>query len=750
MALPKPFVPLLLCLSASFLISCLHVYGSDELTVYIVHVKRPEDVTFSVTEQWSDWYSSLLNSASEAFELAPEEDAFNVAASRIVYSYRNVITGFCARLGQREVEAMSKLDWFLHAYPSPVYHPLTTHTPEFLGLSQPSHSVWNATNMGEGIIIGILDTGITPGHPSFDDDGMPPPPAKWKGRCDLNASACNNKLIGARSFVNYDKVTRRSTVTPVDDEGHGSHTASTAAGAFVTNASAYGNARVVTASGMAPRAHVAVYKVCNEDACHGYDILAAMDAAVDDGVDVISLSLGGPSAPFHSNPVAQGGFKAVNKGVFVSCSAGNTGPNRGTVTNDAPWLLTVGASTTDRSFSSIVKLGDGQELDGESLSQPRDLEPEMLPLVYPGHTTGNENSSFCLSGSLDGVDVHGKIVVCDDGGNGRAEKDDVVKSAGGSGMIIVNNPDFAYSTLVEPHVLRTSNVPYADGLKIKAYISTTSAPTATIVFKGTVMHKPHSPAMASFSSRGPSQITPGILKPDITGPGVNILAAWTSAFEVFSGTSMSCPHLSGIAALIKKAHPHWSPAAIKSAIMTTAYAIDINRGPILDERHVPADLFAVGAGHVDPPKAMDPGLVYDLTPQDYIPYLCGLYANYHVRAIVGGPVNCSSVKSISEAELNYPSISVKLPANHSTPVSYTRTVTNVGEPRSTYRAMVDVPEGVSARVDPTTLSFEKVDVMKSFSITFRRTRSRQGAVEGQLRWVSTKHVVRSPISIILE
>ncbi|URD78606.1 subtilisin-like protease [Musa troglodytarum] len=664
------------------------------------------------------------------------------------------MTGFSARLTDKEVEAMSKLDWFLHAYPSRVYRPLTTHTPMFLGLRYGGHNVWNATNMGEGIIIGVLDTGVTPGHPSYDDHDMPPAPAKWKGRCDLNAtakwngrcdlnaSACNNKLIGARSFVNYDKVTRRSTATPVDDEGHGTHTASTAAGAFVTNASAYGNARAITASGMAPRAHIAVYKVCNEDTCHGYDILAAMDAAVDDGVDVISLSLGGPSADFHSNPVAQGGFKAINKGVFVSCSAGNTGPNRGTVTNDAPWLLTVGASTTDRSFLSTVKLGDGQELDGESLSQPRDFESKMLPLVYPGHATG---------GSLDGVDVHGKIVVCDDGGNGKAEKDDVVKSAGGSGMIIVNSPDFAYSTLVEPHLLRTSNVPYADGLKIKAYINTTSAPTATIIFKGTVMHTPHSPAMASFSSRGPSQITPGILKPDITGPGVNILAAWTSAFEVFSGTSMSCPHLSGVAALIKKAHPDWSPAAIKSAIMTTAYATDNSRGPILDERRLPADLFAVGAGHVDPPKAMDPGLVYDLTPQDYIPYLCGLYANNHVRAIVGGPVNCSSVKSISEAELNYPSISVKLPAIHSTPVSYTRTVTNVGAPRSTYRAMVDVPEGVSARVDPTTLSFEKVDEKKSFSITFRRRGGRrQGAVEGQLRWVSTKHVVRSPISIILE
>ncbi|URD78611.1 subtilisin-like protease [Musa troglodytarum] len=496
-------------------------------------------------------------------------------------------------------------------------------------------------------------SGVTPGHPSYDDHDMPPAPAKWKGRCDLNATVCNNKLIGAMSFIDYNNVTRRSTHEPIDYDGHGTHTSTTAAGAFVKGANANGNAKGV-ASGMAPRAHIAAYKVCYGDECQGHDILAGMDAAVDDGVDVLSLSLGGDSEP-------QGGFNAINRGVFVSCSAGNSGPDHSTLSNDAPWLLTVGASTMDRSLLATVKLGDGQEFDGETLYQPHDFGSKMLPLMYPN---ANEQSSLCVSGSLDRFD---------------------------------------------------------------------------------------SPAMASFSSRGPSQITPGILKPDITGPGVNILAAWTSAFEVFSGTSMSCPHLSGVAALIKKAHPDWSPAAIKSAIMTTAYATDNSRGPILDERRLPADLFAVGAGHVDPPKAMDPGLVYDLTPQDYIPYLCGLYANNHVRAIVGGPVNCSSVKSISEAELNYPSISVKLPAIHSTPVSYTRTVTNVGAPRSTYRAMVDVPEGVSARVDPTTLSFEKVDEKKSFSITFRRRGGRrQGAVEGQLRWVSTKHVVRSPISIILE
>ncbi|URD82753.1 subtilisin-like protease [Musa troglodytarum] len=564
------------------------------------------------------------------------------------------MTGFAARLTPREVEALSTMDWFLHAYPSRVYRLQTTHTPEFLGLRLPSHGMWNESNMGEGIIIGLLDTGVTPGHPSYDDHGMPPPPAKWKGRCDLNASACNNKLIGARSFISYDGRKRRSASTPVDEDGHGTHTSSTAAGAFVKRANVNGFAPGV-AAGMAPRAHIAAYKVCHEDSCMGHDMLAALDAAVDDGVDVISFSIA-------ADPIAQGTFNAISKGVFISCSAGNEGPDPGLVNNDAPWLLTVGASTTDRVFLASVKLGNGRKLDGESLHRPLSFKPKMLPLVYPGFVT------------------------------------------------------------------------------------------ATIINHGTAMHRPHSPDVASFSSRGPSQITPGILKPDIIGPGVNILAGWNSqAFALLSGTSMSCPHLSGIAALIKKAHPGWSPAAIKSAIMTTASVTDNTGGPILDEQHRPADLFAVGAGHVNARQAIDPGLVYDLTPEDYVPYLCGLgYNDSAVSALTRKPVRCSSLKSISQGELNYPSISVTLQANSWKSVSYTRTVTNVGKPTSIYAVKVDMPKGVSASVTPTTLSFEKVNQKKSFSISFRRSGGRSGRVGGQLRWVSRKHVVRSPISIRLK
>ncbi|XP_042404905.1 subtilisin-like protease 4 [Zingiber officinale] len=732
-------------LFVSFLFYCGGGAASDqERKAYIIHVEVPSGVS---SHDFGD-YSLLLKSVAGTLEI--EEDD---AASRVIHSYRNVMTGFSAMLTEREVAAISKVDWLLRAVPSLVYRPLTTHSPLFLGLRHRTHSVWNATNMGEGVIIGVLDSGVTPGHPSYSGRGMPPPPAKWKGRCDFgNASSsakkfCNNKLIGARSFISYKG--SASMDSPIDKDGHGTHTSSTAAGAFVKGANVYGEARGL-AAGMAPRAHLAIYKVCSEDECQGQDILAGMDAAVEDGVDVLSLSLGGDPRPFYLDPIAIGGFNAMTRGVFVSCSAGNSGPSNSTVSNDAPWLLTVAASTMDREFLATVKLGDGSEFRGESIYQPQGFSSKKYPLVFPGGA-----STLCLKGSLDGIDVKGKIVLCDRGVNGRIEKGEVVKQAGGVGMVLVNQPQDGYSTLADVHALPASHIPYAYGLKIKAYINSSSNPTATIVFNGTITHAPRSPAITSFSSRGPSQITPGILKPDITGPGVSVLAAWnTQKFNVISGTSMSCPHLSGIAALIKKVHPDWSPAAIKSAIMTTAYVKDNTNNSISDERNLPADLFAVGSGHVKPLKVLNPGLIYDISPEDYYSYLCGLgYSDSDVRVIVHRNINCSSIKNIPEGELNYPSITVRLPANQTRTVTFTRTVTNVGEATATYYAKLDVPDVVSASVVPRMLTFEKVKAKKSFRISFQR--SHQGAstpaVEGQLRWVSpTRRVVRSPISIILE
>ncbi|CAI9764701.1 unnamed protein product [Fraxinus pennsylvanica] len=232
--------------------------------------------------------------------------------------------------------------------------------------------------------------------------------------------------------------------------------------------------------------------------------------------------------------------------------------------------------------------------------------------------------------------------------------------------------------------------------------------------------------VAYFSSRGPSRASPGILKPDIIGPGMNILAAWPFSveniinakytFNIFSETSMSCPHLCGIAALLKSAHPDWSPAAIKSAMMTTAHIVNLNNAPIEDERFLPVDIFAVGSGHVNPSKANDPGLIYDIEPGDYIPYLCGLkYTNRQMSMILQRKVNCSDESSILEGELNYPSFLIVFGLSNQT---YTRIVTNVGEANASYTVDILPPHGVNVVVNPRSLQFSELNQKLKFEVTF--------------------------------
>ncbi|OUZ99470.1 Peptidase S8/S53 domain [Macleaya cordata] len=714
------------------------------LRTYIVHVAQPEVTAFAARSDREDWYKSFL----------PTTIASSTSESqRMVYSYHNVISGFAARLTEEEVKAMAKKDGFISAQPDRISRLHTTHTPNFLGLHQ-NFGVWKESNFGKGVIIGVLDTGVFPSHPSFNDEGIPPPPAKWKGKCQFGASECNNKLIGAKSFNNGAKA-----VPPLDDDGHGTHTASTAAGRFVQNVNVLGNANG-TAAGMAPYAHLAIYKVCFGEDCANSDILAGLDSAVEDGVDVLSLSLGSDSVPFHMDNIAVGSFGAIQKGIFVSCSAGNSGPLDSTLSNEAPWILTVGASTIDRTIVATAKLGNGEELDGESLFQPADFSSyTFLPLIYAG-ADGKPDSKFCGEGALNGTDVKGKVVLCERGnGVGRIAKGEEVKNAGGAAMILMNQETDGFSTEADAHVLPATHLSFASGLKIKNYINSTSSPVATIIFKGTFISKSSAPAVSSFSSRGPSRASPGILKPDIIGPGVSILAAWPFpldnntnsdlTFNIISGTSMSCPHLSGIAALLKSSHPDWSPAAIKSAIMTTADDLNLEGKLIVDQNLNIANLFATGSGHVNPSKANDPGLVYDIQPDDYIPYLCGLgYTDNQVGIIAHRAIKCSDYTSITEGELNYPSFSVTLGQSQ----TFTRTVTNVGEAYSSYGVEIVKPDGVSVSVNPDMLYFTKVNQKLTYSVTFSRDQYANDASfsEGFIQWVSSKYLVRSPISVVFQ
>ncbi|KAM3271023.1 subtilisin-like protease [Capsicum chacoense] len=719
----------------------------SDLETYIVQVESPESQisTQSSRTDLERWYKSFLpNTIATA---SPEEKA------RLIYSYHNVIIGFAARLSAKQVKEMEKKPGFKSAWSQRILSLHTTHTPSFLGLQQ-NVGLWKDANYGKGVIIGVLDTGITPDHPSFSDEGMPPPPAKWKGKCESNFTAkCNKKIIGARVFPT-------SSDSPIDENGHGTHTASTAAGRFVKGANVYGNANG-TAVGIAPLAHVAIYKVCQPFGCADSDILAAMDAAIDDGVDILSLSLGGGSKAFYNDPIALGAFSAAKRGILVSCSASNNGPYDSTLSNEAPWILTVGASTLDRKLKATVKLGNQKVFEGESTFHPKGHNSAFYPLFDPSLNATDFDSPYCGTGTLNDPEIKGKIVLCMEGGGySRIEKGQAVKDAGGVGMILYTIADYGATKFADAHVLPALYISYKDGMEILDYMNTTSKPIARIAFQGTIIGDKDAPVVAAFSSRGPNLASPGILKPDIIGPGANILAAWPtsvdnkpnakSTFNIISGTSMSCPHLSGVAALLKSTHPTWSPAAIKSAIMTTANTVNLANDPILDERLLPASIFAVGAGHVNPSRANDPGLVYDTQFKDYLPYLCGLnYTNRQVGNLLQHKVDCKEVKRIPEGQLNYPSFSITL---EETSQMYTRTVTNVGEAKSSYIVEIASPPGVSVTVKPSTLKFSKLNQKLKYQVSFARkdNGTSSGIAQGFLIWTSMKYSVRSPIAVVLQ
>ncbi|KAF7850509.1 hypothetical protein BT93_L5430 [Corymbia citriodora subsp. variegata] len=701
---------------------------SSSLSTYVIEVRKPTDKHLATIEDLETFYRSFL----------PATTAGSNQEQRMVHSYRHVLSGFAAKLTAEEAKAIGEKDGVLDVRRETVLSLHTTHTPNYLGLRR-GVGLWEDSNYGKGVIIGLLDTGIFPDHLSFSDEGVPPPPAKWKGRCNFNRTSCNNKLIGARSFTDTDSSS--SAAAPYDDVGHGTHTASTAAGAFVKDASVFGLANG-TAAGIAPLAHLAVYKICTVDGrCADSAILAGFDAAIEDGVDVLSVSLGYEVPPqLPSDLVARGAFAATQKGIFVSCSVGNNGPYSNTISNGAPWVLTVGASSTDRTIKATVRLGNGQEFDGETLYQPRDFEPAQHPLAYPEREY-----------------APGKVNVGDfDLGYDRVEIGRHVKDAGGVAMILANVPDLGYTTYSDPDVLPAAHVSYEAGTEIKKYIKTASAPTAAILFKGTQFNGSFAPAVAFFSSRGPNSISPGILKPDIIGPGLNILAGWISptddkrAFNVFSGTSMSCPHLSGVVALLKSAHPDWSPAAIKSAILTTAATSNAKGQPIVDEARRPGSIFATGAGHVNVSKAVDPGLIYDTELIDYVPYLCGLnYSDKDVSLIVQKKVSCSRIESVPDYQLNYPSITVDFERLGSN-VSVKRTVRNVGPANSRYKSVIEPITGIgSIHVSPRELVFTKANQTISYTVNFTRKASTKAVnAQGAITWVSAQHSVRTAVAVL--
>ena len=645
---------------------------------------------------------------------------------------------------------------------------------DFLGLSG-SDGVWSKLggpeDAGRGVVVGVIDTGIWPESASFDGEplqtssrktrhgGAPFVPtrsgetitmtksdgATFTGRCQpgegFTVDDCNTKIVGARYFgdtwlARVPANERDDVVSPRDGEGHGSHTSSIAVGNHGVRA-VVDDRDFGRISGVAPAAKIAAYKAVwqakdpADSGAYDSDVLAAIDAAIGDGVDVINFSISAADDP--TSPVQLAFLAAASAGIFVATSAGNSGPGASTVQSTSPWVTTVGAHTI-APYYGTVRLGNGQAYAGISTTVDEQVGPARLvngaDVKAAGATV--ENANVCAAKSLDPAKTAEKIVVCVRGVVDRTVKSAEVERAGGVGMVLIN---LTANTLdADLHSVPTVHVDPPASTKITEYAKDTPGATATLTEGNETSTELAYPQIATFSARGPSLGTGGdTLKPDLVAPGVSILGATAPLgddgrdFGFLSGTSESAPQVAGLAALWFGAgvRPTWSPMNIKSALMTTAADLIDGSG-----RKV-TDPFAQGAGRVVPERMFSPGLVYPAGERDWWAYLAGL-----------DPKSDSKDKAIDPSDYNSPSIAIGRLVGKQT---VTRRVTAVAAGR--YRVTVRVP-GVDVDVSPSVLDFSHPGQTRTFRVTFTATTaSYNKAATGFLTWKGRRGAVRIPVAV---
>ena len=640
------------------------------------------------------YYDYLVQQQEHFRQLLSERLGWNV---EYFHTYRWVLNGVVVQLTPQEAEMARSLPGVRGVAVNEIRQPLTDRgptwigAPEMWGTRSSSDCTVDGGTCGEGIIVGIIDTGINHDHPSFadvGDDGFdhtnPYGSGNYKGDCVSNPSWCNDKLIGMYDYTDAGAE---------DDEGHGSHTASTAAGNFLNNATLEAptiSFSGLNISGVAPHANIISYRICDADGCSTVSAGSAIDQAVADGVDVLNYSIGGSAviSPWHVFSVdAQAFLDARDAGVFASTSAGNSGPGAETIGSPAysPWVLTVGASTHDRAFSnSLINMSTDQgttlaDIEGRSITSGYG----PAPVVYAGDH-GNE---LCKEGIWGANEFNGEIVVCDRGEIARVDKSANVAAAGGGGMILANDVANGNGLSADPHSIPSVHITYNDGVALKNWLANgDTGHTASIA--GTQMlidAAKYADITASFSSRGPnaSVATQKIIKPDIIGPGVDILAAVATdgvktppEFDVYSGTSMSSPHLAGAAALMVQAHPNWTPAEVQSALMSTAWTQNL----VKEDWSTPADPFDVGAGRVDLTIAADAGFIMNITKTEY----------QDADPAGGGDPSTLNLPSLASDEFNN---------------SWTWTRTLKATRAGNWEVSFDLPTGMSMTVSPATINF---------------------------------------------
>ncbi|TYJ28752.1 hypothetical protein E1A91_A06G021500v1 [Gossypium mustelinum] len=503
------------------------------------------------------WYLATLSSVSAK---SKAETNPTISFSKLIYTYNHVIQGFSASLTPAELESLKNSPGYVSSVKDRVVKVDTTHSFEFLGLNSGT-GAWPVSSFGKDVIVGVIDTGVWPESESFNDNGMSDVPSRWKGECEsgtqFNSSLCNKKLIGAR-FFNKGLIAHNSNITismnsTRDTEGHGTHTSTTVAGTYVKDASYFGYAPG-TARGMAPMARVAMYKALWEEGAYTTDIIAAIDQAITDGVDVLSMSLGLDGVELYEDPIAIATFAAIEKNIFVSTSAGNEGPDVETLHNGTPWVITVAAGTMDRDFGATLLLGNKVSING--LAQ------------YPGNFTSTEFPIVFMdtcSNKTELSKIKQKIIVCQDPGKEDSLNDQFnnIQAAGNIAAVFITNSSsvdvFAQSPF--PAIFLVQK----DGDTVVDFIKSNTDPKASIVFKKTILGIKPSPRVTSYTSRGPSYSCPLVLKPDIMAPGDSVLAAWPpnvaaarvnqdlvfTNFNLLSGTSMACPQCFGYSSTFK-------------------------------------------------------------------------------------------------------------------------------------------------------------------------------------------------------
>ncbi|KAI9126861.1 hypothetical protein K1719_002457 [Acacia pycnantha] len=706
-----------------------------------------------------------------------------------LYSYHYLINGFAVLVTPEQAEKLASRREVSNVILDFSVRTATTHTPEFLGLPQGAWSQEGGfETAGEGVVIGFIDTGIDPTHPSFDDSNSEhqyPVPSHYSGLCevtqDFPSGSCNRKLVGARHFA-ASAISRgifnstQDYASPFDGDGHGTHTASVAAGnhgiPVVVAGHHFGNA-----SGMAPRSHIAVYKALYKSfGGFAADVVAAIDQAAQDGVDVISLSI----TPNRRPP------------------AGNTGPSPMSMASFSPWIYTVGAASHDRTYSNSMVLGNNATIPGVGLASGTD-ENQMYTLIHAHHALRNDSSvaddmyvGECQDASdFDKDLVKGNLLMCSYsirfvlGLSTIKQALEAAKNLSAVGVVFYMDP-FVIGFQLNPVPMKMPGIIisstndsksllhyYNSSLQIDKLSKriTKFGAVASICGGLKANYSNDAPKIMYYSARGPD---PGdtlpheadILKPNLVAPGNLIWAAWSSRgtdsveflgenFAMMSGTSMAAPHVAGLAALIKQKFPNFSPAAIGSALSTTATLYARNGGPIVAQRSYaspelnqsPATPFDMGSGFVNGTAALNPGLIFDSSYDDYMSFLCGINGLALVVLNFTGQ-NCGvyNNSTLYGPDLNLPSITIaKL--NQSRVVL--RTVQNIAGNES-YSVGWFAPFGVSVKVSPTHFyigSGEK----QVLSVSLNATTNSTAASFGRIGLFGNQgHVVNIPVIVIVK